>query len=535
MKPRTKIMFLGIDAGDKCLLRRWAGDGTLPVLRSLLARGLVAETTSVQGLYEGATWPSFYTGLNPARHGFHRLTQIQPGTYDFHPCRPGEFIKAEPFWTQLSKAGKRVAVLDVPLSGLSRGLNGIQVIEWASHDGIYGFHTWPTQLKRDVLKRFGRHPVNPCCDSYGRSPRDFCAFRDHLLEGVHKKCALTKHYLKHNDWDFFAQVFTEAHCAGHQCWHLHDPAHPNHDPDVVRITGDPMREVYRAIDTALGSLLAEVDDHTLVFLFATHRLAHNIGASFLLEDILEKLGYLTKNPRAANPQPQGLVRRVVHFAKEGCKELPAPMQNLLKPVLFPLYHSARRLATGNHLPQLASRFDLEHSACFPHENGNLVSGIRLNLVGREPNGLVRAGRDLEEVCRGITEALLDIVEKKTGKPVVKRVLRTADFLQGEYVGHLPDLLVEWGEDYRVGTSALSGGASHLLRVASDKIGVLEGAYSYCRTGDHRPEGLLIVFGPGVKPGHIERTISIMDFAPTFLNLFGVSHPGLDGTPLSEVS
>jgi predicted AlkP superfamily phosphohydrolase/phosphomutase len=143
MKHPVKIVFLAMDAGDKFLIQNWARDGTLPTMHSLLARGLVGETISVEGLYEGSTWPSFYTGVTPARHGFHRLTQINPGTYEFHRCYPGEFIKREPFWTHLSSAGEKVAILDIPLSGISKGLNGIQMVEWASHDGVYGFRTWP--------------------------------------------------------------------------------------------------------------------------------------------------------------------------------------------------------------------------------------------------------------------------------------------------------------------------------------------------------------------------------------------------------
>jgi len=535
MNPHTKILFLAIDAGDKFLIRNWAKDGTLPILHSLLARGLVGETTSVEGFYEGSTWPSFYTGVNPARHGFHRLTQINPGTYEFHRCYPGEFIKRESFWNLLSRAGRRVAVLDIPLSGISEGLNGIQMVEWASHDGVYGFHTWPTELKRDVVKRFGHHPVKASCDSYGRSPLDFCRFRDNLIEGVNKKCELTKHYMNQCEWDFFAQVFTEGHCAGHQCWHLHDPAHPNHDQNIVALTGDPIREVYKAIDSAIGRILAQVDEKTIVFLLATHRMAHNIGASFLLEDILEKMNYLKKTPPDADSQQKGIIRRMVSFAKGEWKKLPNPIRATLKPVLFPLYNSAKRCIIRDDFSQISHRMDLKHCKCFPHENGNLIGGIRINLLGREPSGLVKPGEELEDLCRKISVDLLNIVEKDSGKPVVNRVLRTSDFLQGESIDHLPDLLVEWSEDKLIGSKGLSDDTSYRLQLTSDKIGMIEGEYTYCRTGDHRPEGLFVVFGPGINPGVIGRTISIMDFAPTFLNLFGIRNPDLDGKPISEIS
>lgn len=158
------------------------------------------------------------------------------------------------FWESASAAGCRVAILDVPLSGISQRLNGIQIVEWGSHDALNGFETWPRELATEITTRFGRHPVATSCDVYGRSLEDFRTFRDDLLAGVRRKCALTLNYLESGDWDFFAQVFTEAHCAGHQCWHLHDLSHPDHDADVVSVVGDVMRQVYMEIDKASGYL-----------------------------------------------------------------------------------------------------------------------------------------------------------------------------------------------------------------------------------------------------------------------------------------
>jgi predicted AlkP superfamily phosphohydrolase/phosphomutase len=41
-------------------------------------------------------------------------------------------------------------------------------------------------------------------------------------------------------------------------------------------------------------------------------------------------------------------------------------------------------------------------------------------------------------------------------------------------------------------------------------------------------------GPGINAGHMDRIISIMDFAPTFTNLFGVEMPNTDGNPIIEI-
>jgi hypothetical protein len=41
-------------------------------------------------------------------------------------------------------------------------------------------------------------------------------------------------------------------------------------------------------------------------------------------------------------------------------------------------------------------------------------------------------------------------------------------------------------------------------------------------------------GPGIKPGWMERVVSIMDFAPTFTHLLGVELPDVDGKLITEI-
>jgi predicted AlkP superfamily phosphohydrolase/phosphomutase len=282
--------------------------------------------------------------------------------------------------------------------------------------------------------------------------------------------------------------------------------------------------------------LAHIDENTFVFFLATHRMAHNIGGNFMLEQILEKLNLLKKRPTAAALEQQGMIQQIFNVAKGGWQKLPEPIQETLKPTLFPLYNRARakRWVVVEDLPQISSRMDLKNCKCFPHENGNLISGIRINLLGREPSGRIKPGKELKDFCRELSEDLLNIVERDSGKPMVKRVIKTSELFQGEYIDHLPDLLVEWNEDKLIGSKRVNDDKSCWLQLTSEKIGMVEGEYTYCRTGDHRPEGLFIVLGPGINPGVIRRTISIMDFAPTFLNLFGLTNPDLDGKPISEI-
>jgi hypothetical protein len=139
------------------------------------------------------------------------------------------------------------------------------------------------------------------------------AFVDRLVRGASIKGRLTRSLLARGGWDPFVQVFTEAHCAGHQCWHLHDTGHPGHDGQLAAAVGDPLLRVYQAVDTAIGEIVEEAGAATVV-LVAAHGMAYQYGAQVLLPEILFRLDAAAR-PLETEAQPgrgRVLARRAWH-------------------------------------------------------------------------------------------------------------------------------------------------------------------------------------------------------------------------------
>ena len=65
-------------------------------------------------------------------------------------------------------------------------------------------------------------------------------------------------------------------------------------------------------------------------------------------------------------------------------------------------------------------------------------------------------------------------------------------------------------------------------ITSEKIGLLPNSYSGVRNGDHKPEGVVFVSGPGVPSGPMRQPISALDFAPTLARLLDVPLPEAEG-------
>ena len=435
----------------------------LPTFRSLLNRGLSGVTANPPGLFVGAVWPSFYTGVSPAKHGRYCYEQLRPGAYDFYRTNTPSFVKREPFWNALTRAGRKVAILDVPHT-YPGAVNGIQLAEWGAHDAVHGFMSWPASLAREVEDRFGSHPVPTRCNAE-RGPMEFRILRQQLVTGVSQKADVIAHFLQQKDWDFFAAVFSETHCGGHQCWHLHDETHPRYNEEVARFVGDPVKDVYMAIDSAIGHLVNQIGSETILIILCSHGMGPHYDGTFLLDDILRGL----ENANAIKEQS-----------------------------------------------------DLSSRKCFPIPNNDVSGAIRINLLGREPNGIIQPGPQYEELCATLTGDLLSLVNPDTGEPLVREVFRTMDRYDGEYIDHLPDLIIEWNR------------AKPISSVYSPKFGVIHKEYRGCRTGDHKPEGMFIALGPSIQPGHLEQRVSVTDFAPTIASLLDVLLPGVDGKPIEKL-
>lgn len=508
------------------LLRQWMGDGLLPNLRSLSERSLNGVVHGLDCFYVGSTWPSTYTGRNPANHGMHYEIQLLSGTYELARAEDADFVQGDNLWTQLSRQGKRIAALDVPLCRPTVDINGIEVVDWGGHDVFFGFQSSPPELAQELVERYGRHPQTTSCDVRYENVEDYRGFLERMEMGIPTKVAWTRHLLERGGWDLLVQVFTEPHCAGHQTWHLHDPTHPAHDPAIVADLGDPMLRAYRALDTAVGELVRAAGEGN-VLVWSGHGMSYWRGAQFLLRDVLLRLGVTHLPPGSDDPSPDPLRR----LAGAVWRRLPAPLKAPVRAARARRDARHKLIGAARSTPKLD--FDFDRSRCFPVSNGMSVGGIRLNLAGREPRGRLQPGAEADDFIAALTADLLAIVDERTGRPAIQRVVRSAEVYDGEFVDRLPDLLVEWSDDVPTGSTIVSNGAGATVRLRSPKIGVVEGENIFGRTGGHRNKGFFMLSGPDIEPGRLEGGISIMDLAPTMAAMVGAEMEGVDGRVVPE--
>ncbi len=494
-----RVLWLSLDAADPGIVRQMSEAGRLPTFASLFETAAWSPTANPPGLYTGSVWPSLFTGVSPGRHGTYYCEQLRTGSYDIVPFSARD-IKHEPFWVALGRQGRRMALFDVPKAPLTEGLNGLQITDWGTHDAEEPTASWPPALVDEVARRHGRSPFVRC-DYVMRGPDPEKTLREQLLARIQTKTEIALDLAGREAWDLFAVGFGDSHCVGHQCWHLHDAAHPQHDAALVARVGDPLCDVYEGLDRALGHLLGLAGPDTTAVVLLSHGMNAHYDATFLLDEVLRRI----EGVRAP------LRRRALDVARDAWRRLPPPFTERFRRV-------AQAVDRHPDAPERARR------SFFAVPTNSNCAGIRINRAGREPQGRVRPGPELEALCARLVEELHQVVDAHTGRPVVKEVLRSDALFPGEHRDDLPDLLVRWNRE------------SLIRAVESPRIGRVAGEdRGTRRTGDHRPEGLLLARGPGIAPGPLPRPVRAEDVAPTLASLLGVTLADVDGCAVPGIA
>ena len=483
----SKILVLGLDGMDPDLLLKWCDSGDLPVLAKLREEGTWGRLQTPQGLADDAVWASFATGTQPGVHGKYSDFQFDPNAYTetYTGARP---LLVDPFWVDLSQAGNRVAIIDVPKCPLTPGLNGIQLVDWRVHGRTGRTRSHPEELAAEVIKTYGddQNDIVGAEDylcGYARlSEQGRDELHDRLLHSIDRKGRVLQAFLKSESWNLFVAVFKESHCAGHHFWEprASDGSSAGEGAERPRPVSR-LKSVYKALDKAIGDVLAETDKQTPVLIFSDLGMSDNVTGNDFLESVLLRL----------EPNP-----------------------------LFPLWekvYSQPRIRgrLRRYLNGINRRLRTRRSAFQVHHN-EISGAIRMNVEGRERRGRLLSGPALSCRLDELEHDLRDLRDPVSGEPIVAKAIRTENLFPGTGAAQLPDLLVVWRRDLPI------SGAQ------SEKIGTIVNPSLGRRPGNHVAGGIFFARGLLHGLGEVKTTGAITDLAPTISAALGVKLPHAQG-------
>ncbi len=454
---KARLLLVALDGITPRLIRKWAVKGHLPALAKLLKSDHVRDITVPRGFGNDACWTSFSTGVLPDEHGYYFRNRWCPAEHGLKFCDLENELGGETFWEQQADTDLEMAIIDMPEVKHAGRVNGLEVTDWVTHARLGPPRFFPAGLKEDWVGRFGVDPTGGNTETMAtRTGRQFVKLRDQLLATVEQKTRAALHCLDRGGWDLFALAYTQGHDVGHQFWHVHDPAHPAHRPIWRERYGDPLLQMYQAIDRGLGRLIDRAGDGTRVMVVAGLAMEAKVSCSAVLDEIL------------------WAIEQAVFGGYES--------------------HVTRR--------------DLKQRRFFAVPHNNLSGTVRLNLQGRETAaGLVKQGDEYRRTLDVLQDCLGRVVNADTGEPVVGELVRTQEVYSGSRVDDLPDLFVIWNR------------SSPIRRITSpwfDEIALRPKGVTDTRSGDHVGKAEMITNFEPPFPG--SGPVPVQDIASVLVDL-----------------
>jgi len=502
-----KIFLIGLDAFSPKLVERWASEGKLPTLSTLIREGAWGYLESVPNMNSAAAWPTAFTGKNPGKHGCYWFTTPIPGSYKFRYTN-GTDLKAKTVWQLLSERGKRVGVINVPMTYPAQAVNGFW-ISGIDAPGIdsKGF-TYPDSLLETLVRHCGRYiHFSSAAELAAGGRMDEAITR--LQEAIASRTCATLYLRKTYDPDFLVSVFMESDHAMHAFWKYFDPAHPLYEPNSKY--RDVILGVYQQLDEAIRALVTDLPDDTIVMIMSDHGAGINTYGAIYLNDWLHSQGLLAYRRKSLYSIPKSLLlewinKLYMYLLKKG-----AGLRSIQ--IVKELFPNLRGMIEAQ---MWYANIDWEHTLAF---SDGIWDCIRINLAGREPLGIVQQGTEYEEVRERIIAGLSDCRDVVTGERVVDRVAKREDLYYGDYVVLAPDIEVKWKEGQVI--HGLVKGAKPAFERSISLMNTVSGA--------HQSYGIFIAWGKPIRRGFKVTGMHIMDIAPTILYAMGEAVPvDMDG-------
>lgn len=480
----SKVLIIGLDGATFDIILPWVKEGKLPNFEKLINEGSYGNLTSTLPTISPVAWSSFATGVNPGKHGiFGFLTD-----YESSPVTRID-IKSKSFWEIASENGKRVIIMNAPMTYPPEEINGIIISGYESPEKE--IFTYPENLTEEL--NIKDYKIEALDKRFKPGDEDELLKKLNYTEEKREEIALE--IMKNERWDIFVIVFTETDRVQHYFWKYME----NKDSKY----GDEILKIYQKIDKTIGNFLNETDENTNIIVMSDHGFGPLKGEIYLNNYFMENEMLKFKSPYTYWLIKLGLTQQNLASISEKIQKIP-----IFGFMNFVLEKIGLNKA-GKVTPYLTFD-DINFSKTSAYAE-NFGGGIYLNVKGRDTFGII----DQEEYKKFILTVMKSLSEMKNskGEKIFKKIYRKEDLYKGPYTDKAPDIIVESEDD---GYDTV-GWLGYNTLISNDDT----------KSGNHRKNGIVILWGKNVNK-EVIKNANIIDIAPTVLKIVGLKSEEMDG-------
>jgi len=493
-----KVIIIGIDGATFDLIGPWMDEGILPAMAGIRDTGASGVLMSTVPPFSAPGWTSAVTGMGPGRHGIFDFFRLD--TYE-HRMITSACRRVPAIWNVLDYLGRRSIIVAVPGTYPPDPIHGVMITGLLTPSRATDF-IHPPELRRGL----GELEVESWWDQLPLtvySSYDPERVLEILLRRTEAEIRVLHQLMREQEWDLTMVVFRGTDYMQHYLW------------------GESalIQRLYQRIDALVGELMGGHPEATIVIL-SDHGF-QSVDRCFYVNNLLYNAGLLktTQHPRL-NSQ---------YFSLGAGKRLGRWLSRFLPLEKVLRNDWAERLFSS--VSDNTSYVDFTHTRAYCHSATS--RGIRINLRGRDAHGVVRP-KNYERVRERVARVLEEAKDPDTGKRIIRRV-RWPEEVYGCRDTQGADLLFELERGY----SALElvmplENVVDNFRLFGHLLGIAAPTDEYELSGDHAPEGILLIKGRRIRPGVQLEGASIVDVMPTVLHGMGLPLPeGLEGQVLQQ--
>ena len=203
------------------LFDRWLDQ--LPNIKRLISNSIYGEMKSTIPAITCPAWVSMMTSANPGRLGLYGFRNRSSYDYEGLSFANSNTIHLDTVWDILSKIGKKVVVIGVPMTYPPKPVNGCMVTCFMTPDTKCDY-TYPQGLK---------HEVEAVSNGYILDVKEFRSDnKEPILKTIYdmteKRFRLTRHFIRSKEWDFFMVVEMGPDRIHHAFWKYFDEGNPKY-------------------------------------------------------------------------------------------------------------------------------------------------------------------------------------------------------------------------------------------------------------------------------------------------------------------
>lgn len=510
---RKRILVIGLDGGTFDLIEPWVAEGYLPNLAGLMSKGCHGPLASTLQPVSAPAWTTFMTGTNQGQHGLYDFVRRRTGSYKLEVTN-ASMIAVPTVFDLVGDCGLRVVALNVPYTFPPHPVNGV-LVSGPFAPVADARLVYPPELGKTLMGLVDGYFITADYDP--GVPDPLSAYVSALERGVEYRRRLATYLMDTNPWDLFVVVFMATDQVQHFFWHCM----PDSGDDNRARFRHAIRGVYQRVDQAIGSLLERIDKDIVVITMSDHG-AGPLHRVVNLNRWLDEAGFLRFRPSQNRSGGRWQARLVNGLVNAYRHRTPATLRARVRSHLG--VRRFEQLKGDIETTLFTSAIEWRETTAYAL---GAAGNIYLNVVGREPEGIVQPGPEYETLRNELADTLAAMEDPETNQRIVRRVWRREELYHGPFLEQAPDLLIEWG-DYRYwgrGRYDIWSAPIFEDRKTLDFSALL-------LTGTHRPDGIFIASGPGVKAGAEIDGARLIDLAPTILGILDLPIPGyMDGSVL----